>query len=286
MNKPLQLPNSLEFWSDPRMPYVETRRACESRICYKAHSHSTLSIGAVDAGQSRFYSAFTDEVCIQQGSLVVIPAHVEHSCNPLPEQYWSYQMLHIDAAWLEQLSTEIHRALLVSTPMPQLRPFVLHDPAVYAAFCQMNQLLFDPDALIVEKEHALLEGLTQLLFPYFDWQQLPQHAYFQQHLKTLMDLCQQAQGFLSLQQLAEAIGVSRYVIIRLFKANLGLTPHVFQLNLKIHQARQRLKQNINISQLATELGFSDQSHFHKVFKAHTGVTPRHYQQSFLRTFLQ
>ena len=39
---------SVEFWSDPRMPYVETRRACASRACYKAHSHPKFSIGAVD----------------------------------------------------------------------------------------------------------------------------------------------------------------------------------------------------------------------------------------------
>lgn len=286
MNKPLQLPNSLEFWSDPRMPYVETRRTCQSRICYKAHSHPTLSIGAVDAGQSRFYSAFTDEVCIRQGSLAVIPAHIEHSCNPLPEQHWSYQMLHIDAAWLEQLSIEAHTSLLESIAIPQLRPFVLNDKARYDAFCRMNLTLFDSNTLIVEKEHALIVGLTQLLFPYFDWQQLPQQTYFQKHLKILMEFCQQAQGFLSLQQLAERIGVSRYVVIRLFKAHLGLTPHVYQLNLKIHQARQYLKQGVPISYLATDLGFADQSHFHKVFKAHTGVTPRQYQHGFSRTFLQ
>ena len=53
---------SVEFWSDPRMPYVETRRACASRACYKAHSHPTFSIGAV-----------------------LVPAHVEHACNHIPD---------------------------------------------------------------------------------------------------------------------------------------------------------------------------------------------------------
>ncbi|MHA3113302.1 AraC family transcriptional regulator [Acinetobacter sp. ANC 4193] len=268
------------------MPYVETRRACQSRVCYKAHSHATLSIGAVDAGQSNFYSAFTDEVTIQQESLVVIPAHIEHSCNPAEHQYWSYQMLHVDATWLEHLSSEVHFLLLEKMPIPQLKPFVLHDSVAYQAFCQMNRALFDPDVLITEKEQVLIECLTQLLFPYIDWQQLPKHAYFYQHLQRLMTFCQQAQGFLSLQQLAEKIGVSRYVVIRLFKTNLGLTPHLFQLNLKIHQARQVLKTGAKISTLATDLGFSDQSHFHKVFKAHTGVTPKQYQQDFSRTFLQ
>ena len=48
----------VEFWSDPHMPYVETRRARASRACYKAHSHPTFSIGAVDQGNSIFTSHF------------------------------------------------------------------------------------------------------------------------------------------------------------------------------------------------------------------------------------
>lgn len=44
----MTLDSSLEFWSDLKMPYVETRRACQSRICYKSHSHSTFSNEAKD----------------------------------------------------------------------------------------------------------------------------------------------------------------------------------------------------------------------------------------------
>ena len=44
----MQLDTIGEFWTDPQMPYVETRRACQSRICYKSHSHSTFSNEAKD----------------------------------------------------------------------------------------------------------------------------------------------------------------------------------------------------------------------------------------------
>ncbi|MGI3335678.1 helix-turn-helix domain-containing protein, partial [Acinetobacter baumannii] len=45
----------------------------------------------------------------------------------------------------------------------------------------------------------------------------------------------------------------------------------------INQAREQLKQGVPLAELAVNLGFSDQSHFHKAFKAHTGVTPRQFQ---------
>ena len=76
-------------------------------------------------------------------------------------------------------------------------------------------------------------------------------------------------GFYFFRRTCSTVGL-RYAIIRLFKANVGLTPHAFQINLKINQAREQLKQGVSLAELAVNLGFSDQSHFHKAFKAHTG----------------
>jgi len=134
-----------EFWHDVRMPYVETRRACQSRTCYQAHSHPTFSIGAVDHGQSQFKSYLSPSHVIQAGSIVMIPAHVEHTCNPLPEQAWSYQMMHLQLDWLSALVQESSKQHLQDlTPyqqclqhhdlhalVPQFVPRVIHDPALY-----------------------------------------------------------------------------------------------------------------------------------------------------------
>jgi len=84
----------------------------------------------------------------------------------------------------------------------------------------------------------------------------------------------------TLQQLASQVELSRFAIIRLFKHYMGLTPHAYQLNLNIQQAREQLKRGQSILTVAHDLGFSDQSHFHRVFKGHTGITPKQYQQKF------
>ncbi|EPQ4993391.1 helix-turn-helix transcriptional regulator, partial [Acinetobacter baumannii] len=101
--------------------------------------------------------------------------------------------------------------------------------------------------------------------------------YLYKDFLNLIDVISSSEGFISLEELAQRVGLSRYAIIRLFKANVGLTPHAFQINLKINQAREQLKQGVPLAELAVNLGFSDQSHFHKAFKAHTGVTPRQFQ---------
>lgn len=273
------------FWSDARMPYVETRKACTSRTCYKSHSHETFSIGAVDAGFSCFSSAFHQFERLTPGSLVVVPAFTEHSCNPLPNQDWSYQMMHLDASWLSALIEE-GLSNSIEQKIPVLKPEIIRKSEVYQSFCKMNETLFNPNFTVLEKEQQLIDTLIQFIFPSMSWRFLHNKQYLRAALDELINLLNQHQTFLSLEELAQSSGLSRFTIIRLFKQNLGLTPHAFQLNLRIHQARQQLKTGKSITAIAYDLGFSDQSHFHRVFKQFAGATPRQYQLSMTRNFIQ
>lgn len=279
----MQLDTAVEFWTDPQMPYVETRRACQSRICYKSHSHPTFSIGAVDCGISRFNSYFASEEQIQTGSVVIIPAEVEHACNPLENQAWSYQMMHLDAHWVTQLFSELVKDIEQLYPhhLPLLKPQILTNPHIYQAFTQLNQLLFDPTISILFKQQQLIEVLSEILLPNFEFTLLKQSDYFQKHLGAMIDDMNHSKQMLSLEDLSQSLGISRYAIIRLFKNNFGLTPHAYQLNQKINIARKRLKSGEAIIQVAHDLGFTDQSHFHHVFKSHTGITPKQFQAQFV-----
>ncbi|MEQ1160457.1 AraC family transcriptional regulator [Acinetobacter calcoaceticus] len=276
MNSMNAIPQDFEFWQDGRMPYVETRRSCFSRTCYKSHSHPTFSIGAIDEGNSVFQSSFGTAQKISAGTLVIVPAHIEHSCNPLPDQAWSYQMLHLDISWLNQWYAEFQKEGF-DLNLPQHRPLIIKDENLYQAFSDMNETLFDSQKLIFEKEQSLIYCLTQLLLPHFILEEIQKTQYLYESFLDLIHIIKSSERFISLEELAQQVGLSRYAIIRLFKANVGLTPHAFQINLKINQARAQLKQGIPLAELAVNLGFSDQSHFHKAFKAHTGITPRQFQ---------
>ncbi|MFT0693467.1 AraC family transcriptional regulator [Acinetobacter bereziniae] len=274
---------TVEFWSDPQMPYVETRRACQSRICYKSHSHPTFSIGAVDCGISRFSSYFAQDQQIQAGSLVIIPAEIEHSCNPLENEVWSYQMMHLYAHWVVQLFSELVEDIeqLYPQHVPVLKPQIIHHSDAYQSFTQLNEVLFDSSSSISFKQQKLVEVLSEILLSHFELDLLKQSDYFQKYLSRMIALIERSQHILSLDELSQAVGISRYAIIRLFKNNFGLTPHAYQLNQKINTARHLLKSGQTIVQTAHALGFNDQSHFHHVFKSHTGITPKQFQTQFL-----
>lgn len=261
------------------MPYVESRRACNSHACYRAHSHPTFSIGAVDAGHSLFTNATQTAQAIGPGTVVLVPAALVHACNPLPGKAWSYQMLHVDAAWLAALWQETaHASAQEISPWPLAGAVLSQDAALYTRFCRLNACLFS-HAHAQEKETALIDflGACQPM-PAGTAQAILQPGPARRRIQPALHLLHEELALApSLQTLAHAAQMSRYQLIRAFRAATGLTPHAYQLNLRINHAREWLRVGDDLADVAYRLGFADQSHFQRVFKAHTGVTPGLYR---------
>lgn len=73
--------------------------------------------------------------------------------------------------------------------------------------------------------------------------------------------------------LAAKSGYSPWHFLRSFRKETGLTPHAFQLSCMVSLARTLLRQNKSTVEASLEAGFNDQSHMHKQFKKHHGLTP-------------
>lgn len=262
------------FWRDPSLSFVESRRACHSRACYKPHHHPTFSIGAVDDGRSVFDGGPDGPVALHPGTLVFVPATRVHACNPAPETAWSYQMLHLDAAWLRAVRMEYAQA----APIDAEPIRIVTDPSAYARFCELNALLFS-EARPCDKEAGLIafigdcdtrQGL-RIAVP-----DAPSNLFAQ--IRPALDWLRNAPASsITLDELAQLAGMSRYQLIRAFRAVTGMTPHAWQLNQRINLARERIRAGDRIADVAQDLGFADQAHFQRVFKAHAGITPARFR---------
>ncbi|MBH3429821.1 AraC family transcriptional regulator [Pseudomonas alkylphenolica] len=261
------------FWRDPALPFVESRQACHSRACYKPHSHPTFSIGAVDQGSSLFTGAGEGQTRLLPGTLVFVPARCVHACNPEPGAFWSYQMLHLDATWLKALRLESGLASRDGEPAR-----ISQDAQTYQRFCKLNRVLFSSVGA-TEKEAALIEFMadydTGALLPLASsgLVKLPDSKLN----AVLQCLEEETNQLLPLAELATLAGMGRYQLIRAFRAATGLTPHAYQLNQRVNLARRWLRGATPVAEIAYRLGFADQSHFQRVFKAHTGITPGSYR---------
>ncbi len=83
-----------------------------------------------------------------------------------------------------------------------------------------------------------------------------------------------------LEMLASEAGVHIGHMARAFHFHIGCTIGEYARRRKIDFCCQQLrKEDLNLCDLAAQAGFSSQSHFTRVFKAHTGMTPAAFRRT-------
>lgn len=225
-----------------RLPGVELRSTWQSTQAYKRHSHAQLSIGAILEGQT-CCTCNAEPFTLYPGDLIVIPAHMAHSCNPVEGQPRSYHMLYLD--------TDIEPAMQV-----------IRSEALF------RQYLAVVDTLSPEAIAALLSGLTE--------NSAPPDPLRPSSLALLQTLRHSLQAPPSLDDLARRFSLRKETLIRTFKQDTGLTPGTFLAISRVEFAKARLRAGDNIADVSYQSGFADQSHFHKTFVSYAAATPRQY----------
>ncbi|KAF2507697.1 AraC family transcriptional regulator [Flavobacterium zhairuonense] len=86
-------------------------------------------------------------------------------------------------------------------------------------------------------------------------------------------------GQFSIKQLVEYTGYTERHLERKFKECIGLNPKKFGNVIRLHHFLKLLKdktEDVNLTSICYDAGFSDQSHLIKEFRKHTGITPTEY----------
>ena len=86
---------------------------------------------------------------------------------------------------------------------------------------------------------------------------------------------------LRLDELASLVDCTPYYLIRFFKKAIGMTPHAYLLHLRLEKAKNLLRQGHSIADTAFAVGFTDQSHLTRHFKAKFNIPPGVYQNQIL-----
>lgn len=78
----------------------------------------------------------------------------------------------------------------------------------------------------------------------------------------------------SVAALGAAVGLGERALQRLTRRRLGLTPRWLIQRRRLHEASERLRQGeSSLAEVAAELGYADQPHLTRDFRAVTGMTP-------------
>lgn len=261
------------FWRHDDLPFVEGRQSCDSTACYRAHTHPTLSVGVIDRGEATMRLPGQRQR-LYSGDVMVIGPGVVHSCNRVRDRRWSYRMFYFDPRWL--------RTVLRTDPSSTgLLEFtgVLRSPVATAILDRMTALVarVRPPVGCEEEMGLLLAKLQRLVTAASAAKKRPDPGRPDlAEVRTCLE--ERCHDKILLRELSALAGLSRYSLIRAFRREYGLTPHAYQLDQRIRQARELVRHGSPPTRVAYELGFADQSHFHRAFKARVAATPLEYQR--------
>jgi AraC family transcriptional regulator len=102
-------------------------------------------------------------------------------------------------------------------------------------------------------------------------------------LRTIRELVRvKIEDDLSLDEMAQSVGLSTAHFARMFRKSTGETPHKFVLRLRLERAKAMLRvADARVLDVAIACGFKTQQHFAQVFRAACGISPTEYRQDFV-----
>lgn len=91
-------------------------------------------------------------------------------------------------------------------------------------------------------------------------------------------MCQHLRENLTLEEISEEVQLSKSYLNAVFKAQTGKSPVEFFIHLKMQEACKLLKStDYYIYEVSSELGYTDQYYFSRIFKKVVGVSPKDYK---------
>jgi AraC family transcriptional regulator len=208
------------------------------------------------------------------GDVVVIPPNLIHSCVTTTESKF------IALTLKPQLLLNSVYEYVTPDEIDIIPHFSKSDPLIYQIGFALKRALEADGA----KSHLYAESMATVLSIHLLRHYsgrcyaipdcsggLPQHK-----LRHVIDfIIEHLAEDLSLSAIANEAGMSRYHFTRLFKQSTGLSPYQYVIQCRIEHAKILLcRGKMKISEVASLVGFADQSQFTRHFKRLLGITPK------------
>lgn len=255
---------------------IESIRAHFEGHAYDPHWHDSFLVGVTEQGVQQFNCRRVRHRSTPGHVILLEPGEI-HDGHAPTEEGFTYSMLYLDPHWLER---EMH-ALFEDAPansQPGFADTLSQDPRLATSINQAFHALHDGDLRIVRQ--TAIDSLLGSLTRHLEWRKrqdfdprLPLVAQIARdylHAYTYQDI--------GLDDLAKVCGVDRFRLTRAFKTAFGLAPHAYLIQLRLAKARQLLARGETPAQVASALGFADQSHLGRWFRRAYQLTPADYRK--------
>lgn len=211
-------------------------------------------------------------ISLKEGEFVLVDCYQPH--HYYTETGWELLWLHFDGPMARSFFEELTGKSLILPPTDI--------PAAYKAL----KAVYDVYNLHRDQsEPALSCMISNFLCMFFNGptterSEDPSRTPARSLGNTLSYISENLDSPLTVDELAERIFLSKYYFIRLFKKEVGYTPHEYIVVSRVNFAAFLLKSTaFSIKNIAIKCGFADESSFCTTFKRVMGSTPLSYRNS-------
>ena len=233
--------------------------------------HEQFGIGVVVQGAQKSLSGIGMVEAMAGDTITVNPGEI-HDGMPIGDIGRGWQMLYFEPSLISSVMADISEG---KTTQAEFSLPVMRDARISQAVQQLfATMTASPDAYMPAEEQMIM------LFAHV----MQQSAKFKQSVQGVAPAIHHARNridddptaILSLQDLAQQSGLSRFQLVRAFAKATGMTPHAYILQRRLHHARRLIAAGTPLVQVAMDSGFADQSHLTRLFVRNFGVSPGAY----------
>lgn len=254
---------------------VEAMRAHFVRHVYDRHSHDAYLFGVTEQGVQAFRCRGGTRAS-GAGMIMAFNPDDPHDGHAAGRDGFTYAMLHLGTDLVADILADAHGG---RASLPLFTEPVVEDGPLAGRLRRLNAFLLDgatrleAQELVTGAVLAMVEGHASqpVEAPGSSARGAPSRA------RDLLHDCFAAD--LSADDLARAVGLSRFQLYRQFRDWYGVPPSAYQRQVRLREARRRLAAGAGIAEAAIAAGFADQSHLTRWFRRTYGITPRLYQQA-------
>jgi len=263
------------IWRVPQLDNLDCMVAQFEAYEFSMHAHDNYGVAVILDGATAFRWRGASHIA-PAGSVYVMNPGEPHDGRPAGARF-VYRTFYPSVALVRRLAVEISDGAPLD---PLFGSTVIHDPPMARRMAEMHRVL-ESSAGTLARESAFVDMIACLLKRHAGLKERAagtgREAIMVKRLREYIDAHFAAD--VSLDDLANQAGRTRYSVLRAFRRNTGMTPHAYLLNRRVEQARRSLASGRPLAETAFDCGFCDQSHFTRVFKRHTGVTPGRYRDA-------
>jgi AraC-like DNA-binding protein len=248
--------------------HLDVMQAFSNRS-FPRHTHDLYGIGLILHGGHRSISD-AGQVQAGPGELITVNPGEVHDGHSADARGRSWNMLYIAPSMLHtalaDMNDDAHGEFYFTSP-------AFSRPGAVATFQAAMTLATQKTPCVAGVFEQALQALLMVLGvrkPICNDTQLSRIMYAKQKLDD------DPSSPVSMAELAQISGMSRFALYRAFSTAFHLSPQAYLLQRRLFLARNLLRKGWRVSDVAHEAGFSDQSHLHRHFLKQFGVTPGAY----------